>query len=296
MDRATVQEHRGHRLAQRESPGGHSYWLPDDFAELSISECIRRLAAEGWKRWEIHQITGIRYQHVRNVLEQKGSRAALAKGSPTHGPTTRSHPEQGDLRNGTHRSLAEFLHWEDAQPMRHERVGGRVWAMTGGTLDHNRIALNLAVALRRQLQGTNCEAFVLDLRVITPRSDVVYPDVVIACGERRGRDNVIHDPVVVVEVLSPSTEAHDHGHKRWAYSTIPTLRHYVLIAQDRAEAEVASIEGEVWRSVFLRDRGASLRLEALGLEVPFQEVYAGVDLPDESNGADSMNPKRVPRK
>jgi Uma2 family endonuclease len=149
--------------------------------------------------------------------------------------------------------------------------------------------LNLAFALRRQLQDTNCEAFALDVRVVTPRGDVTYPDVVVACGERRGRDNVIQDPVVVIEVLSPGTEARDHGHKRWAYAIIPGLRHYVLIDQDRAEAEVASVEGEVWRSVFLRDRGASLRLEALGLEVPLQDVYAGVDLFNESNGAAAMD-------
>jgi Uma2 family endonuclease len=286
-DQAHPQEHRGHNLAQRESPGGHSYWLPDAFAELSISECIRRLAAEGWTRWEIHQVTGIRYQHVRNVLEQKGSRAAagLSGGVAMNLPA----PEQASLPNGMRTTLAEFLQWEDAQPVRHERVGGRMWAMTGGTLDHNRIALNLALALRRQLQGTNCEAFVLDIRVVTPRGDVMYPDVVVACGSRRGRDNVIDDPIVVIEVLSPSTEAHDHGHKRWAYSAIATLRHYVLIAQDCAEAEVASVEGETWRSMFLRDRGASLRLEALGLEVPLQEVYAGVDLADERNGAPSMS-------
>lgn len=281
------QEHRGHRLAHRESPGGHSYWLPDTFAELSISECIRRLAADGWERWEIHQVTGIRYQHVRNVLEQKGSRSTL--GLPSRVTTNRPRPEQPSLPNGVRTSLAEFLQWENAQPVRHELVGGRVWAMTGGTLDHNRIALNLALALRRQLQGTNCEAFVLDVRVVTPRGDVMYPDVVVACGARGGRDNAIHDSIVVIEVLSPSTGAHDHGHKRWAYGTISALRHYVLIAQDRAEAEVASVEGDEWRSVFLRDCGAILRLEALGFEVPLQEVYAGVDLSNESNGADSMS-------
>jgi Uma2 family endonuclease len=183
--------------------------------------------------------------------------------------------------------LAEFLGWEEAQAVRHERVGGVVFAMTGGTLAHNRIALNVYSALRQRLDGTNCEAFALDARVVTPRGDVMYPDVVVACGARRGSDKEISDPVVVIEVLSESTAVRDHGVKRWAYAAIPSLRHYVLIAQDRAEAEVASSDGEVWRSMFLRDSSAILRLDALGLEIGLTEVLAGVDLPGTAPAASS---------
>ena len=183
--------------------------------------------------------------------------------------------------------LAEFLAWEEAQAVRHERVGGAVVAMTGGTLDHNRVALNVYSALRRRLDGTNCEAFAIDARVVTPRGDVMYPDVVVACGERRGSDKEIGDPVVVIEILSESTAARDHGAKRWAYATIPALRHYVLIAQDRAEAEVAARDGEVGRSVFLRDPGAGLRLEALGLEIGLTEVLAGIALTRPAQEADT---------
>jgi Uma2 family endonuclease len=174
--------------------------------------------------------------------------------------------------------LSEFLAWEDAQSLRHERVGGTVWAMTGGTLNHNRVALNLFSALRARLAGTSCEAFALDVRVVTPREDVMYPDVVVACGEGRTAEIQIRDPTVVAEVLSPGTMARDHGFKRWAYGTIPSLRHYVLIAQDRPEAEVATADGEIWRSVVLRDLTGSLRLDALGLENPLAEIFAGIDL------------------
>lgn len=173
--------------------------------------------------------------------------------------------------------LAEFLAWEDAQPVRHERVGGHVWAMVGGTLNHNRIAGNVWAALRQRLHGKGCEAFAMDVRVVSPRGDVMYPDVVAACGERRGSDREISDSVIVVEVLSPSTAARDHGYKRWAYGTIPSLRNYVIIAQDADGAEVATADGETWRSVHLLDPNASLRLDALGLEIPLAEVFAGVD-------------------
>jgi len=173
--------------------------------------------------------------------------------------------------------LAEFLAWEAAQEVRHERVGGHVWAMVGGTLEHNTIALNLVAALRQRLAGTNCRVFAADVRVVTPGGDVMYPDVLVACGERRGTDKEIRDPVVVAEVLSDSAAARDHGAKRWAYGTIPGLRHYVLIAQDRIGAEVASAEGDTWRSVHLLDPTGRLRLDALGPEIPLAEVFAGVE-------------------
>ena len=86
--------------------------------------------------------------------------------------------------------------------------------MTGGTLGHNRIKLNVYSALRTRLAGSGCEAFAFDVRVVTPRGDVMYPDVVVACGERRNKDKEVSDPVVLVEVLSDSTAARDHGYKR----------------------------------------------------------------------------------
>ena len=173
-------------------------------------------------------------------------------------------------------SLADFLAWEEAQPLRHERVGGEIWAMTGGTVAHNTIALNVAVALRQRLAGTPCRVFAADMRVVTPRGDVMYPDVLVACGDRADRDTKVSDPVVLIEVLSGSTAERDDSFKRWAYGTIPS--HYVLIAQSRAEAEVSTADGETWRSVILRDATASLRIDALDLQIPLAEAFAGVDL------------------
>jgi Uma2 family endonuclease len=130
-------------------------------------------------------------------------------------------------------SLPDFLAWEEAQPLRHERVGGQVWAMTGGTLGHNTVALNVAYALRQRLADTPCSVFAMDVWVVTPRGDVMYPDVVVVCGEHRPTDKEVSGPVLVVEVLSPSTAEGEDSFKRWAYGTIPSLKHYILIAQDR---------------------------------------------------------------
>jgi Uma2 family endonuclease len=146
-----------------------------------------------------------------------------------------------------------------------------------GTLDHNRITLNVADTLRQRLSGGDCEVFVNDVKVVTQAGDVMYPDVVVACGELPGKASVLDAPVVTVEVLSESTAERDHGRKRRAYQTIPSLRHYVLVDQDEGGVEVTSPnEDGTWRSVILRDLNDRLRLTALKVEIGLEEVFARV--------------------
>jgi Uma2 family endonuclease len=177
-------------------------------------------------------------------------------------------------------TLEEFLAWEREQPQRYERVSGVIRMMTGGTIDHNRIALNVADAFRQRLKGGDCEAFVNDVKVVTPAGDVMYPDVVVACGDIPGKATVLDAPVVIVEVLSESTAERDHGRKRWAYQTIPSLRHYVLIDQDEGGVEVTSPNADgSWQSVIVRNLGERLHLAALKMEIGLEEVFARVAFP-----------------
>jgi Uma2 family endonuclease len=189
-----------------------------------------------------------------------------------------------------HDSLEAYLAWEQRQPERYERVGGVVRMMTGGTINHNRITLNVADALRQRLRG-GCEVFTSDVKVVSPEGDVMYPDVVVASGDIPGDATTLDAPVVIVEVLSDSTAARDHGPKRWAYQTIASLGHYVLIAQDKPTVEVASRDPDgTWRSVIHRDLGARIRLEALELDIGLDEVFARVTLASPP-GAPSSTPR-----
>ena len=188
--------------------------------------------------------------------------------------------------NRRHQTLEQFLAWEREQPERYERVSGVIRLMTGGTLDHNRITLNVADALRQRLRRGDCEVFVNDVKVVTPAGDVMYPDVVVACGELPGKATVLDAPVVIVEVLSESTAERDHGRKRWAYQTIPSLRHYVLIDQDEGGVEVTSPNADgTWQSVIVRELGARLRLTALNLEVGLEKVFVRVAFPGSTQGS-----------
>jgi Uma2 family endonuclease len=188
-----------------------------------------------------------------------------------------------DARNQT---LEEFLAWEREQPQRYERVSGVIRMMTGGTIDHNRITRNVADAVWRRLRGGECEVFTSDVKVVTPAGDVMYPDVVVACGHIPGKATVLDAPAVIVEVLSESTAERDHGRKRWACQTIPSLRHYVLVDQDEGGVEVTSPNADgTWRSVILRDLSDRLELPALKVEIGLQEVFARVAFPGSTAGS-----------
>jgi Uma2 family endonuclease len=179
-------------------------------------------------------------------------------------------------RDGRVRSLADFLAWEQQQPERHERVAGAVRMMTGGTFAHNRITRNCARALENRL-SSDCEVFTSDIKVVTPAGDVMYPDVVVICGAVADRATWSETPVAVVEVLSTSTAERDRGPKRVAYQTIASLRHYVLIDQNKPTVDVASRSDDgSWRGLLYEGLDARLRLDALGVELGLDEIFARV--------------------
>lgn len=125
---------------------------------------------------------------------------------------------------------------------KHEFAAGRVYAMTGATYNHNLIVANLSRKLGNQLEARPCTVITSDMRVRIETADAgKYPDVITLCGEPRfydGRRDVLMNPTLLVEVLSPSTEAYDRGGKFAIYRTLPSLREYVLIAQDEFSVEV----------------------------------------------------------
>jgi Uma2 family endonuclease len=139
------------------------------------------------------------------------------------------------------------------------------------------IGLFVAEALGRGLQGRDCEVFTSDVKVVSPAADVMYPDVVVACGPIAGKATKLEAPTVVIEVLSQSTAERDQGRKRWAYWSIASLEHYVLIDQDEPIVEVSSPGPDgSWRSVIHRGLEGRLRLEALGVEIGLDELFARV--------------------
>jgi Uma2 family endonuclease len=130
------------------------------------------------------------------------------------------------------------------------------------------------------LRGSPCRVRVADLKVPTPDGRSFYPDVFVSRTRRRPGETVVDDPAVVVEVLSPCTQGYDRGEKRDLYRTIPSLMHHVLISQNRPEVEVTSRapDGRWSDPAPVRGLDATLRLGALGIDLPLAEIYADVEL------------------
>ncbi|MEQ8752121.1 MAG: Uma2 family endonuclease [Coleofasciculus sp. G1-WW12-02] len=133
----------------------------------------------------------------------------------------------------------EYLEWEEQQPIKYDYINGEVFAMTGGTLPHNSIAVNLTSALKNHLRGKGCKVFMADAKVgVSLQGPFHYPDVMVSCDLRDQRSRkIIYHPCLLVEVLSPGTEAFDRGKKFRHYRRIDTLKEYVLIEPDKMNVE-----------------------------------------------------------
>lgn len=179
-------------------------------------------------------------------------------------------------------SLDEYFALEHAGDARYEYWNGDIHCMSGGSRDHIRISANVFYRLRQRLEGGLCEAFTAEQPVKTPTLPPYrYPDASAACGESkfeniRGMD-ALTKPVLIVEVLSPTTAAHDHEEKFTAYRAIPTFHEYLLVAQDAARVtHYVRQPNSVWERRDVNSLDASLALESVGCELKMSDIYEGV--------------------
>lgn len=172
----------------------------------------------------------------------------------------------------------EYLSWEPTQEIRYEYMDGETIAMTGGTKPHNRIALNLATALDGHLSGSSCEVYISDVKVqISPSGAYYYPDVVVTCDARdRNSSQFVQYPCLVVEVLSPSTEAYDRGGKFAQYRKLETLQEYVLIQSEFVGVDCFRRNQQGLWVLYPYESGETLTLESLGLSLPLDALYRQV--------------------
>lgn len=177
---------------------------------------------------------------------------------------------------------ADYLELERQAEIRHEYIAGTIIPMTGGTPDHNQIALNLSGALNFALRQQLCRVFMSDQRLWIPEKQLyTYPDVMVVQGNlsfQEGRRDTLTNPVLIAEVLSPSTEAYDRGAKFAAYRTIPTLQEYLLISQSGYQVEqFTKTEDERW---LLRDYSRdidTLTLQSIAFTISLLDLYAKVE-------------------
>jgi Uma2 family endonuclease len=173
-------------------------------------------------------------------------------------------------------SLEAFLAWERDQPARYEYAGGVATMMTGGSLDHSTIASNLWTALNRQLRAKGCRAFRGDAKVIANKS-VRYPDLSVTCAAARGTDDIVPEPILVVEVVSPSTEREDRGRKKFDFFATPSIRQYAIVELEARRVDLYTRSGPSWTNEIV-EGSAPLKLTAIGVEIGFDAIYEDTEL------------------
>jgi Uma2 family endonuclease len=176
----------------------------------------------------------------------------------------------------------EYLDTERRSEDRHEYLDGFVYLMAGESPAHSRICFDLALIVGMQLRGTPCEGFSPNMKVRTGEQGLfAYPDLTIVCGEpvfHDERGDVLVNPTVIFEVLSPSTAAYDRGEKSLRYRTqIETLRDFVLIAQDRPHVEHLSRQPDgSWETHEVSGLDGVLNLDSIGCRVPLADLYSRI--------------------
>ena len=175
-------------------------------------------------------------------------------------------------------SADEYLAWESEQPAKFELIDNYIVAMSGASRSHNILAAAITALLYLQLRGKPCEVYSSDMRVQVKRqATYAYPDVVVVCGQPRFRADAkpatLQNPMLIFEVLSPSTEDIDRNRKFSQYLQLPSLEGYFLVSQDKPRVESYTRQSAGW---LYRDHvglDAKLRIDAIGVSLSLEDIY-----------------------
>lgn len=177
----------------------------------------------------------------------------------------------------------DYLAWERQQETRHEYFAGEIYAMTGASREHNLVCLNIAASLHTQLRGKPCEVYNNDMRVKVSETGIyTYPDIVAACADPQFEDaevDTLLNLVLIIEVLSDSTEPYDLGAKFQHYRTLPSLRDYLLVAQTeyRVEHYVREVSSR-WSLTEYRGLDDRIELASVDCRLILRDMYERVPL------------------
>ena len=178
---------------------------------------------------------------------------------------------------------AEYFTWEEKQLEKHEYIDGQVYAMSGGSVNHSRIAVRLTTLFSNHLENSSCETGNSDLRInIAGTKNYIYPDASVTCDDRdKTTTQYVTYPCLIVEILSPSTEAYDRGGKFRMYRNNPVLQDYLLVSSTSIEMDLyhKNDAGE-WIIINYKE-GDTIELKSINLSFPIEQVYRGLDLTPE---------------
>src|SRR5260221_914278 len=177
----------------------------------------------------------------------------------------------------------EYLAMERASDEKHEYYDGYILAMSGARLKHNQIASNLFSEIGGFLKGKKCQVLPSDMRVSTPnRSNYLYPDATIVCGEPELEDDhfdTLINPTVVFEIWSPSTQKNDVGYKIIFYQNIPSLKEYIMIDSAKRFAQAVRKQPDgAWRFEDITGSASGILIQTISFSISFDDIYRNTGL------------------
>lgn len=182
-------------------------------------------------------------------------------------------------------SVEEYLELDrNSLDARYEYIDGVVTLLAGGTTNHSRISVNVTSLLQAALRGSSCEVFNSDLRVSISGTRYLLPDASVSCDpeDMAGENDIIYSPRVIIEVLSPSTEATDRGKKFRYYQSCSSIQEYVLISTQELAVDVYRRASDKLWTLHPFGRGDAVELKSINISIPLEALYENVTLPGEN--------------
>src|SRR6266851_6265957 len=165
-----------------------------------------------------------------------------------------------------------------SKSIRYEYLDGEIKMLAGGSPDHAIIIANLTATIKGPLRGSQCRVYNSDVQLQLSKNRYVYPDITVSCDQRdQNQKETIHYPRLVVEVLSPSTEATDRGKKAAYYRACPTIQEYIMVDSEEVFVEVHRREEQRW-TINIFEPGDTITLESLIIQFPIEDAYEGTSL------------------
>ena len=189
-------------------------------------------------------------------------------------------------KDNAHLTPEEYFTWEEQQLEKHELIDGQVYAMTGGSVNHSRIAIRFATMVDTHLDASSCITGNSDLRVnIVGTNNYTYPDISVTCDDRdKTTTQYITYPCLIIEVLSKTTEAYDRGGKFRMYQNNPVLKDYLLVSSTAMEIDLYHKNDAGQWMIINYGEGDTIELKSINLSFPIEQIYRGLNLEPENVG------------
>ncbi|MFP5275439.1 Uma2 family endonuclease [Coleofasciculus sp.] len=186
----------------------------------------------------------------------------------------------------------EYFTWEEQQLEKHELIDGQVYAMGGGSVNHGRLAIRLTAMFDNHLKNSSCITGNSDIKInIVETNNYTYPDASVTCDDRdKTTTQYITYPCLIVEVLSPSTEAYDRGSKFRMYRHNPALKDYLLVSSTRMEIDLYHKKDTGEWLIVNYQPGDTIELKSINLSFPIEQIYRNLNLTPETECKDSGSP------